>query len=161
CGAPYRTSLVALETAGLRKYRRVSSVGRTRTGVSRMLASRRLVHGKEVLAVLRVGIIGLGRWGPNLLRNFHEHPTTRVPIAADADEDRRALIAPKYPTIRLTSAADAVIGADVEAVVIATPTSTHYQLVRDALLAGKHVLVEKPITADAGQACELAELAAA
>jgi predicted dehydrogenase len=111
--------------------------------------------------MVKIGIIGLGRWGPNLLRNFHENPATSVPIAADADESRRALIAPRYPAINLASSAQAVIASDIDAVVIATPTSTHYQLVRDALLAGKHVLVEKPITNDVGQACELAELATA
>ncbi len=111
--------------------------------------------------MVRVGVVGLGRWGPNLLRNFHEHRSSVVPIAADMSDSRRALIGARYPELRLVSSAEAVISSDVDAVVIATPTSTHYQLVRDALLAGKHVLVEKPITDNVQQACELAELAEA
>jgi predicted dehydrogenase len=108
---------------------------------------------------IRVGIIGLGRWGPNLLRNFQDHPASVVRIAADANEARRELIAPRYPSVGLSPTAEAVISSDVDAVAIATPTSTHYELVKQALLAGKHVLVEKPITDSVTQARELADLA--
>jgi predicted dehydrogenase len=111
--------------------------------------------------MIRVGVVGLGRWGPNLLRNFHEHRSSVVPIAADMSEARRALIGPRYADVCLVPSAEAVISSDVDAVVIATPTSTHHRFVREALLAGKHVLVEKPITDNVDQACELADLAAA
>ena len=109
--------------------------------------------------MIRIGVIGLGRWGPNLLRNFQDNPATVVTIAADGSEARRGLIGPRYPGVCLSSTAEAVISSDVDAVAIATPTSTHYQLVKKALLAGKHVMVEKPITDNLTQARELADLA--
>jgi predicted dehydrogenase len=110
--------------------------------------------------VLRVGVIGFGYWGPNLVRNFAAGPRTKVTAIADANPSRRQLAQVQYPYIRVLDDAGALIGdPDVDAVAIATPIFTHYELAHRALDAGKHVLVEKPIAPGVGQAEELAELA--
>jgi predicted dehydrogenase len=107
-----------------------------------------------------MGVIGIGRWGPNLLRNFHSHRTSTVAMVAECDGRRRAQIAELYPDVSVVDDADLVMdAAEIDAVAIATPTRTHYPLVRQALLAGKHVLVEKPLTDDLATAIELEKLA--
>lgn len=107
-----------------------------------------------------VGVVGVGRWGPNLLRNFHNQRTSVVVAVADQDEARRRKIAELYPDVAVTEDAAAVIeDSGVEAVVIATPTRTHHTLARQALLAGKHMLVEKPLTDNLASAVEVARLA--
>lgn len=111
---------------------------------------------------ITLGLVGVGRWGPNLLRNFHNHRTSVVRVIADRDEQRLAQVAALYPDIRAATDIDAVLEADdVVGVVIATPTATHYELVKRALSAGKHVMVEKPLTDDVAQAEELTALAEA
>jgi predicted dehydrogenase len=111
--------------------------------------------------MLRIAVVGAGHWGPNLIRNFHNHTTSEVAWVIDRDEARLKLAESRYPGVRV--AADlAVAFADpaVDAVVISTPTVTHHDLASAALAAGKHALVEKPIAANAGEAdalCELAE----
>jgi predicted dehydrogenase len=111
--------------------------------------------------MLRIAVVGAGHWGPNLIRNFHNHTTSEVAWVIDRDEARLKLAESRYPGVRV-SADPAVAFADpaVDAVVISTPTVTHYDLASAALAAGKHALVEKPIAASAGEAealCELAE----
>jgi predicted dehydrogenase len=110
---------------------------------------------------LRIAVIGAGHWGPNLIRNFHNHTTSEVAWVIDRDEARLKLAESRYPGIRI-AADPAVAFADpeVDAVVISTPTITHFELASAALAAGKHALVEKPIAANAEEAdalCELAE----
>jgi predicted dehydrogenase len=118
------------------------------------------VVGRHAAVSLTIGVIGIGRWGPNLLRNFHNHRTSVVAMVAERDGRRRAQIAELYPDVRVVPEADLVIEAsEIDAVAIATPTRTHYPLVRQALLAGKHVLVEKPLTDDLATAVELQKLA--
>jgi predicted dehydrogenase len=108
----------------------------------------------------RVAIVGAGRWGPNLARNFHELAGSELAWVVDRDEARQALVRERYPALSVgAKPQDAFDDPEVDAVVIATPTVTHYELVRAALEAGKHVLVEKPITADSSRAAELVELA--
>lgn len=111
--------------------------------------------------MLRIAVVGAGHWGPNLIRNFHNHTTSEVAWVIDRDEARLKLAESRYPGVRV-SADPAVAFADpaVDAVVISTPTVTHHDLASAALAAGKHALVEKPIAASAGEAdalCELAE----
>jgi predicted dehydrogenase len=107
-----------------------------------------------------IGVIGLGRWGPNLLRNFHNHRTSVVAMVAEPDDRRRLQIADLYPDVHAVADASLVMDSDaIDAVAIATPTRTHYPLVREALLANKHVLVEKPLTDDLAAAIELEKLA--
>lgn len=103
----------------------------------------------------------LGVGSPNLVRNFHNGKTSVVPWVADLDERRLAELEDRYTDLSATADIDVVLkDPNVDAVVIATPTSTHYQLTKAALQANKHVLVEKPIATSARQARELTELAA-
>jgi predicted dehydrogenase len=109
---------------------------------------------------LRIGVIGYGYWGPNLVRNFAAGPRTRVVAIAEPSLDRRQAAATSVPHIRCVADAAEVIGDPaVDAVVIATPIFTHHGLARAALEAGKHVLVEKPLAPSVAQAEELAALA--
>jgi predicted dehydrogenase len=107
-----------------------------------------------------IGLIGYGHWGPNHARVFNQLPECRVHIIADRDDQRLAAIGQHSPGTEATSDYDAVLRhLKVDAVVIATPTKTHYSLVKSSLLAGKDVLVEKPISYTAYEARDLVELA--
>jgi predicted dehydrogenase len=109
---------------------------------------------------LKIGIVGLGYWGPNLVRNFSSIPESKVAICCDIREERCQKIAGLYPGTECTQRMEDVFRhPEVEAVAIATPVCTHYALVKQALHAGKHVLVSKPLTSDVAQAEELVELA--
>lgn len=107
-----------------------------------------------------VGIIGCGYWGPNLLRNFAENEAARLLWMCDLDEQRLEAMGRRYPSAETTSDYMRMLAdAKLNAVVIATPVATHYNFARDALLAGKHVLIEKPFTASVREAEELIEIA--
>jgi predicted dehydrogenase len=109
---------------------------------------------------LRVAVVGLGYWGPNLLRVLQELPATKAVAACDPRAEALARIAPRYPTVRLATSFDEILADDrVDAVAIATPVSTHYDLAASALRAGKHVFVEKPLAGSSTQAMELIDLA--
>ena len=110
---------------------------------------------------LRFGIIGWGYWGPKIARNIDSLPHAAVTMIADMDARRLAALAThQFQTwTRTTTEAEDVFRSDVDGVVIATPVRTHYRLAREALLHGKHVLVEKPLTADVAEAEELVALA--
>ena len=111
--------------------------------------------------MISVGVIGYGYWGPNLVRNFMANPATKVVSVADQSGSRLKLVEAAYPGVKATEDAYALIGDKaVDAVVIATPVSTHFELAMAALKAGKHVLVEKPITSTAEQARQLIDEAA-
>jgi predicted dehydrogenase len=112
--------------------------------------------------LVRVGVIGLGYWGPNLIRNFVKTSACQVVAVADRDPTRLEPIRRLYPGIRCaTDPMDVLTSDQIDAVAIATPLSTHFALAQVALRYGKHVLVEKPMTATAAQGEELIELAAA
>lgn len=109
---------------------------------------------------MRVAVIGLGYWGPNLVRNIASLPTTELVAVCDADRARLEAISPQFPSARAETDSEAVFGADdIDAVCIATPVASHYPLVRRALDAGKHVLVEKPFVQQVHEAEELVALA--
>jgi len=108
---------------------------------------------------LHFGVIGWGYWGPKIARNLNSLPLASVTMVADMDERRLASIVANQPWIRATTRVEEVLLADVDAVVIATPVRTHYELAKAALLHGKHVLVEKPLTASVAEAEDLIELA--
>jgi predicted dehydrogenase len=106
----------------------------------------------------RVGVAGLGYWGPNLARNFAE--LAELAWLCDVKEVNRAAFADRYPHARVTASIDDLLADDtLDAVVIATPVPTHYELAKQALLAGKHVLVEKPPAMRAAEMEELVRLA--
>ncbi|MBA3329612.1 MAG: Gfo/Idh/MocA family oxidoreductase [Actinobacteria bacterium] len=104
----------------------------------------------------RVGIAGLGYWGPNLARNFAE--LAELAWICDLDSALRERFAARYPAARVTADFDELLAdPELDAVIVATPVPTHYELARQALLAGKHVFVEKP---PATRAHEMEELCA-
>lgn len=107
-----------------------------------------------------IGIIGLGYWGPNLVRNFNQFADVGIVALCDVEEARLKPQLRSYPLARGTTDAREVIEAtDVDVVVIATPSSTHYELARKALEAGKHVFVTKPLTVEPEESLKLIELA--
>lgn len=107
---------------------------------------------------LRFAVIGWGYWGPKIARNLESLPYASVTMIADLDERRLMGISLQQPWIKTTTLLEDVFGSDVDAVVIATPVRTHYRLAKEALLHGKHVLVEKPLTASVEEAEELVAL---
>jgi predicted dehydrogenase len=111
--------------------------------------------------MIRIAVLGAGRWGPNLIRNFHEADQAQVVVVADPRGPRLDQLREHFPGVEVVAEAQAAIERpDVDAVVVATPTVTHGELARQALEAGKHVLVEKPITTDGDQGealCQMAE----
>ncbi len=95
---------------------------------------------------IRVGVIGYGYWGPNLVRNFAESPATQVIAVSDMSEQRLAQAQRRHPGIGVTTDCEDIFNdPDIDAVVIATPVSTHYPLGMAALQAGKHLLMSKPL----------------
>jgi predicted dehydrogenase len=109
-----------------------------------------------------VAIVGAGYWGQNLIRNFWDTEGCRLVLVCDTDSVVLSKALRRYPTIEVTQQYAAVLRhLGAEAVVIATPASTHYEFARCALEAGKHVLVEKPLAANSTEAVSLIELAAA
>jgi predicted dehydrogenase len=111
--------------------------------------------------MIRVGVIGYGYWGPNLVRNFAERPDAQVVLVADRRPERLALVQRRYPGIRVTAEpADLIADPAVDAVVIATPVALHFELAFAALRAGKHVLVEKPMASTSEEASRLIDEAA-
>jgi predicted dehydrogenase len=108
--------------------------------------------------VISVGVIGYGYWGPNLVRNFAELPDARVAWVTDLRADRLTPLTARYPAIRTsTRPADVIDDTSVDAVVIATPVQTHFELGMAGLRAGKHVMMEKPLAATSEQAARLIE----
>lgn len=111
--------------------------------------------------MIRVGVIGYGYWGPNLVRNFAECAATRIAAVSDTRPDRLAVAARRYPGIRTTADYHELLhDPDIHAIAIATPVASHFELARQALMAGKHVLAEKPLASSSRQAAELVALAA-
>ncbi|WP_107670906.1 Gfo/Idh/MocA family protein [Cyanothece sp. BG0011] len=114
----------------------------------------------------RLAILGVGRWGTHLVRNFLAHPQAEVVAIADPVADNLTRIQEKFSldpqSILLTSDWSTIKQqVDLEAIVVVTPASTHYPLIKEALSSGYHVLAEKPLTLDPGECLELTRLATA
>src|SRR6185437_2522551 len=110
---------------------------------------------------MKVAVIGAGYWGPNLIRNFASLDEVDGVIACDRDADRLAKMRKMFPGIETCSDEnDAISNPEVAAVAIATPVSTHFEIARRAIEAGKHCIIEKPMTASVAEGEELIELAA-
>lgn len=107
------------------------------------------------METFRIGVIGCGYWGPNLIRNFVENPSSDVVIVADLKEERLNHIKASYPEIKITKNYQDLFSENLDAVVIATPPVTHHPLSLECFQHGLHVLVEKPITVSSKQAEEL------
>lgn len=108
---------------------------------------------------VRVALIGYGYWGPNLARNFHQLPETELACIVDANPAVLGRAEQLYHCRTATAVATVLEDPSIEAVAIATPVRTHYALAKAALEAGKHVLVEKPLTMDVAEGRELTALA--
>jgi predicted dehydrogenase len=105
-----------------------------------------------------IGVIGYGYWGPNLVRNFIETPDTQVIAVSDLSQGRLDLVQRRYPMVQVTNEyRDLLRDPKIDAIAISTPVSTHFPLAMEALKAGKHVLVEKPMTASSVEAAKLIE----
>jgi predicted dehydrogenase len=111
--------------------------------------------------MIRVGVIGYGYWGPNVVRNLHGLENVCVAVVCDKSPAALARVRKTYPGISTTTDANEVLRSpDIDAVAVITPVWTHYELAKTALENGKHVFVEKPLTSSAAQAEELIEIAA-
>ena len=112
----------------------------------------------------KIAVLGVGRWGTNLLRNFRQHPQAEIVALVDRHPERLARSQQQFnldknKVILTTEWEYAKQQKDIDAVVVATPASTHYSLIADALETGYHVLAEKPLTLDASESIELTRLA--
>jgi protoporphyrinogen oxidase/predicted dehydrogenase len=111
---------------------------------------------------IRIGVVGLGYWGPNLVRNLAESPSFTVAHVCDLRVDALSDISQRYPGVRCSTRFEEVLrDGDVDAVAIATPVSSHYPLATSALQAGKHTFVEKPLATSSDQVVELTRLSEA
>ncbi len=112
-------------------------------------------------STLRIAVVGLGYWGPNLVRVLHEIPEAEPVAVCDLDEARLARIGKRYPALHLTEDFEEILAdAEIDAVAVATSVSTHYPLALSALDAGKHVFVEKPMAGSLAEAEHLSAVAA-
>jgi predicted dehydrogenase len=110
--------------------------------------------------MIRLGVIGYGYWGPNVVRNFAAQPDCRVAAICDGDASARARAQREHPAARIVESATEVLSSpEIDAVAIVTPVSSHHALARRALRNGKHAFIEKPFTATSDQAEDLIELA--
>lgn len=111
--------------------------------------------------MINVGIIGYGYWGPNLVRNFAESPGCRIAAVSDLNAGRLQNVKRRYPSIEVsTDYKDLLENNGIDAIAIATPVSTHFELAMQSLKAGKHVLVEKPLASRSEECFNLIEEAA-
>lgn len=108
---------------------------------------------------MKVGIIGLGYWGPNLVRNFMAHPEVEQVFGCDLSDDRLNFIKGRFPAIKLLKDYNEMLQKDIDIVAIATPVDSHFKFSKMALDSGKHIWVEKPFTATSAEASELIAIA--
>ncbi len=108
---------------------------------------------------MKIGIIGFGYWGPNLLRNFSGLDNCKVEIVSDYRMERLDIVKKNYPSVKTSLTADDIFNdLSIDAVVIATPVFSHFELAEKALVSNKHVLLEKPMTASSADAQKLIDL---
>jgi predicted dehydrogenase len=111
-------------------------------------------------APIRIAVVGLGYWGPNLVRNINEFPGAEPAVVCDLRPEALETITRRYPAVTgTTSFSEVLTDQSVDAVVIATPVSRHHSMAAAALRAGKHVFVEKPLAASSAEAADLIALA--
>src|ERR1043166_3606525 len=110
--------------------------------------------------MIRVGVIGYGYWGPNIVRNFHGTEGFHVEAVCDKSPESLQKAKKLYPDLTFTQdASDITRATNIDVVAVITPAWTHFELAKAALLNGKHVFIEKPVTSTSAQAEELIELA--
>ena len=110
--------------------------------------------------MIRIGVIGYGYWGPNVVRNFHTHDDSEVVLVCDKNPKAEARLKKAHPSVAFTTEPSEVLNSPkIDVVAVVTPVWTHYEIAKAALENGKHVFVEKPFTCSVVQAEELIELA--
>ncbi|HEY40932.1 MAG TPA: Gfo/Idh/MocA family oxidoreductase [Dehalococcoidia bacterium] len=109
--------------------------------------------------MVSIGVVGCGYWGPKHIRNFHELEDATLATVCDLDGERLRRVQTQYPYVKTVADFEDFLKDSMDAVVIATPVDTHYQLARQALLHDKHVLIEKPVSTSSSEVLELIELA--
>src|SRR5271167_4914442 len=122
-----------------------------KTGYGRK-SKRKLYMGKQI----KVGVVGCGYWGPNLVRNFRSLPECSSKMMCDLSPERLKHLSGLYPAVRGERDYDHMLnGVGIDAVVIATSLKLHYSMAKASLLAGKHTFIEKPMAASSAQCAEL------
>jgi predicted dehydrogenase len=114
-----------------------------------------------VARCVEVGVAGVGYWGPKIVRNMYETDGAVLSWVVDRDGNRLSRIGQQYPAVRTSQRFEDILRSSVEGIVIATPIRTHYALAKEALLSGKHVMVEKPLAASSSECAELIDIAEA
>ncbi len=109
--------------------------------------------------MINLGLIGCGYWGPNLLRNFYSLSNCQVKLVAELDDSRLEYIRKNFPSIRTTPNYKDLFSDGIDAIVIATPAQTHYELAKEVLHHNKHILIEKPLSMTEQEGNELIDLA--
>lgn len=108
--------------------------------------------------MIKIGVVGYGYWGPNLVRNFAENDDFQVTMVADLKPENLAKVKKRYPAVRTTSNPDELLlSPDLDAVAVATPVFTHFELGMKALKAGKHLFMEKPLASNSQEALQLVQ----
>ena len=108
--------------------------------------------------MVKIGVIGYGYWGPNIVRNFMEAENSVVKAVSDMRPERLKLAKTRYPSLETTEEPEKIFSdSEIDAVAIVTPVRTHFDLAMRALKSGKHVLVEKPLTENSDQGEKLLE----
>ena len=129
----------------------------TKLNISSSFTAVKTEDGKDLL---RVGVIGYGYWGPNIVRNFHSQDQARVVAVCDKSQKSLGKVRHAYPDMVTTDDVDDLLTSpDIDLIAVVTPVWTHYELAKKALQNGKHVFVEKPFTCSTAQGEELIELA--
>src|ERR1700685_261425 len=109
---------------------------------------------------IKVGVVGCGYWGPNLVRNFRSLPDCRLSVMCDVNEARLKHLHSLYPEVACETKYEQMLARpDLDAVVVATSVKHHFPMAKASLMAGKHTLIEKPMAASIGQCEELIEIA--
>src|SRR6266702_4366807 len=115
---------------------------------------------KIIEQTLRIGVVGCGYWGPNLVRNFRQSPDCQLKLLCDSNESRLSHMRRLYPELATTDKFEDLLNdTQLNAVVIATPVGFHYSMAKAALSVGKHVFIEKPMARTEAEAAELVSLA--
>ena len=129
----------------------------TKLNISSSFTAVKTEDGKDLL---RVGVIGYGYWGPNIVRNFHAQDQARVVAVCDKSQKSLGKVRHAYPDMVTTDDVDDLLTSpDIDLIAVVTPVWTHFELAKKALQNGKHVFVEKPFTCSVAQGEELIELA--
>ena len=110
--------------------------------------------------MINAAVIGIGYWGPNIIRNFKNNPSISVDYCADLNRGRLDYIKNLYPAIITTTDYKEIVkNQQIDLIAVCTPVYTHYEIAKAALLSGKHVFIEKPMTSKSFQAEELINIA--